>query len=228
MAGFLLDHGFRSDCAVVVNPASVDTASGKDGGAMPSCGYAVSWRTLCAAAIFALTASAAGAAELDGVTMPDLVTLAGATLHLNGIGLRTYSLLRIEIYIAGLYLQYPSKNAEAILDLPEKKVLVFHFLRDVDAQEARKSWSEGFDGNCRLPCRLNPADLQRFLAAVPAVRAGENSTLTFLPGRLTITVDGKLAGIITDPTFARAVLATIIGPDPPTERLKRELLGTPE
>lgn len=195
---------------------------------MPSRGHVGIWRTLCAAAMFALTASAAGAAELGGVTMPDSVTLAGATLRLNGIGLRTYSLLHIEIYIAGLYLQNPTRDADAILNSPEKKLLVFHFLRDVDAEEARKSWSEGFEGNCRLPCRLNQADLQRFLAAVPAVRAGENSTLTFLPGHLTITVDGKLAGTITDPTFARAVLATIIGPDPPTERLKRELLGNPE
>ena len=30
---------------------------------------------------------------------------------------------------------------------------------------------------------------------------------------------------ITNPTFARVILATFIGPEPPTPRLKRELLG---
>ena len=46
------------------------------------------------------------AAELDGVTMPDLLQVAGTPLRLNGMGLRTYPLFRIHIYVAGLYLQH--------------------------------------------------------------------------------------------------------------------------
>jgi hypothetical protein len=176
----------------------------------------------------AVVSVAAVAAVLDGVSLPDTDTLDGTELHLNGIALRTYSWLHIHIYVAGLYLEHPTHQAEAILGSPEKKLLVVRFVHDVSADQARKSWQEGFDGNCRPPCHLAPADVGRFLAAVPPVRAGDRSTLAFTPAGLAITINGRTVGTISDPIFARAVLATFIGPDPPTARLKRELLGASE
>lgn len=41
-------------------------------------------------------------------------------------------------------------------------------------------------------------------------------------------MNGHTLGTITDPVFSRAVLATFIGPEPPTARLKRELLNNTE
>ncbi len=192
------------------------------------------WRVRLAASLLAVGLSAglsvglarpAAAAQLDGISMPDTVTLGGTTLYLNGIGLRTYSWLGVRIYIAGLYLEHPSHDAEAILNSPEKKMLLVHFLHDVDAENARKAWQDGFDQNCLAPCHLEPADVQRFLAAVPPMQAGETSTLSFSGGTLDIMLGGRSMGRITDPVFSRAVLATFIGPEPPTPRVKRELLG---
>lgn len=187
-------------------------------------GWASVWRAVCAAAVL-LAASGAGAAELSGVALPDTSVVSGVPLRLNGIGLRTYSLLRIHIYVAGLYVQRPSHDAEAILHSPEEKMMVFHFIHDVDAEDARKSWQEGFEDNCLLPCRIAPDDEARFLAAVPPMRAGDSSIFVFAPGRLTVMVNGRVVGTITNPTFAWAVLATFLGPKPPTEALKRGLLG---
>lgn len=181
------------------------------------------WITVSAAAIIILSGSAA-AARLDGVTLPDTVSLDGTELHLNGIGLRTYSWLRINIYVAGLYLEHPSQDAEAILDSPEKKLLDVRFVHDVDTAHAREAWREGFEDNCRAPCHLASSDVERFLAAVPAMRAGDRSTLAFTREGLRITMNGQTLAAITDPVFSRAVLATFIGPKPPTPRLKRELL----
>jgi hypothetical protein len=180
------------------------------------------------AAVLAMLAISASAAVLDGVSLPETATLGVSELRLNGIALRTYSWLRIRIYVAGLYLERPSRDAEAILRSPEKKLLVVRFIHDVDAEEARKAWREGFDDNCRAPCRLAPADVARFLAAVPAMRSGDRSTLAFTPAGVSITLNGQTLGMISDPMFARAVLATFIGPHPPTERLKRGLLGIDE
>lgn len=175
-----------------------------------------------------MVAATAGAAVLDGISLPETGTLGGTELRLNGIALRTYSWLRIHIYVAGLYLEHPTHDAEAILDSPGKKLLVVRFVHDVSAEDARRAWQEGFDGNCHPPCRLAPADVARFLAAVPAMRAGDHSTLAFTPGGVSITLNGQTVGTISNPMFARAVLATFIGPDPPTARLKRELLGRVE
>ena len=81
------------------------------------------WLTV-SAAIVMLSASAA-AAQLAGVAFPDAVALDGTELHLNGIALRTYSWLRIHIYVAGLYLEHPSHDAQAILVRQRKSFWLF-------------------------------------------------------------------------------------------------------
>ncbi len=176
-------------------------------------------------ALLALAACAAHAAELAGVNLPERQTLGGTELRLNGVAMRTYSFARIRIYVAGLYLEHPTHDAAAILRSPEKKLIEVQFVRDVDASHAREAWRDGFERNCLPPCHLAPADLARFMAAVPAMRAGDRSTLAFGPSALAITINGQTLGTIADPTFATAVLATFIGPDPPTDRLKSGLLG---
>lgn len=182
-------------------------------------------RRLALGALLALAAPTGQAAELAGVNLPERQTLAGTELRLNGVAMRTYSFARIRIYVAGLYLEHPTHDAAAILRSPEKKLLEVQFVRDVDASDAREAWRDGFERNCLPPCHLAPADVARFMAAVPAMRAGDRSTLAFGPGALAITINGRTVGTITDPVFASAVLATFIGPDPPTDRLKAGLLG---
>jgi hypothetical protein len=66
-------------------------------------------------------------AELDGVQVPDALQVDGRTLHLNGYGLRTYSILGIHIYVASLYLEHLSTSAEEIIRSPETKLLLVRF-----------------------------------------------------------------------------------------------------
>ena len=55
------------------------------------------------------------AAQLQGVMLPDTQSAGQTELRLNGIALRTYSILRIPIYVAGLYLVRPDSDADSIL-----------------------------------------------------------------------------------------------------------------
>ena len=177
-------------------------------------------------AMLCLVASARlEAAELHGVQMPETQAIAGTQLHLNGIAVRTYSWLRVKIYVAGLYLERATNDADQILRSSEKKLLKVKFLHDVDAEQARDAWREGFENNCRPPCHLSAGDIARFLGNVPAMRAGDETVMTFAPGGLEIVTNGHSMGRISDRMFATAVLATFIGPDPPTVQLKAGLLG---
>lgn len=157
--------------------------------------------------------------------MPDRRVVNGIQMRLNGMGLRTFSVLGIRIYVAGLYLERRSDNADVILHSPEMKLLDIRFLRDVDAEDARKAWQNGFEQNCKAPCYLDPGEEQRFLAAVPSVHKGDASTFLFTSKGVSVTVDGRPMGVIPDPHFAELMLTTFIGPVPPTPRLKRQLLG---
>jgi hypothetical protein len=92
-------------------------------------------------------------------------------------------------------------------------------------EDARQAWRDGFEQNCRAPCYLDPRDVDRFLAAVPSMRKGDATTLLFTSNGVQVTVNGRSMGDIGNPHFAKTMLATFIGPEPPTPRLKRELLG---
>jgi hypothetical protein len=177
-------------------------------------------------AVFVLAPlSAAGAADLEGVTLPDARVVDGAQMRLNGIGLRTFSIFGIPIYVAGLYLERQNNNPDSILHSPERKLLDIRFLRDVDAADAREAWRDGFEQNCRAPCSLDPVAVHRFLAAITSMHKGDESTLLFTSKGVTVTLNGQPMGTVADPHFAETMLATFIGAEPPTPRLKRELLG---
>jgi hypothetical protein len=175
-------------------------------------------------AVFSLPAMAA---QLDGVSFPDEMTVGGHRLVLNGMAMRTYSPLRIHIYVAALYLEHKSDNPQTILSSPENKALLFRFSREVGADRARDSWRESFDDNCPAPCRFSPEPIPGFLASVPTVREGDVSTMTFTPAAINISMNGKLLGEIPNPAFAQMVLATFIGDRPSAPGVKRELLGLP-
>lgn len=182
-------------------------------------------RGLILAAVALVPLSVARAADLDGVSMPDTRMVDGTEMRLNGIGLRTFSILGIPVYVAGLYLERRSEDADTILHSQERKFLDIRFLRDVDAEDARKAWQDGFEQNCRLPCYLGPREVQRFLAGVPPLHKGDETTLLFTSKGVDIELNGRPIGDIADPQFGETMLATFIGPEPPTPRLKRELLG---
>jgi Chalcone isomerase-like len=177
--------------------------------------------------VFLLFAHLAAAAEVDGIGMPAAENVSGARLALNGLAVRTYSLLRVRIYVAALYLAQRSSDANAILNSKQPKLLRFAFLRDVDAEAARKSWAEAFERSCSTPCQLPAEAIDRFLAAVPSVREGETSTLLFTDRGVDFLMNGRLLGRISDHEFARVILATFIGQHPTSDEVKAGLLGAP-
>ena len=158
--------------------------------------------------------------------MPDRLEAAGAQMALNGMALRTYSFLRLRIYVAGLYLQHPSSDADAIMGSDQVKLLRFDFMRDVSAEAARRSWRESLARNCTAPCHLSDDAVTQFLAKVPAVHAGDISSFLFAPGRLTIEVNGQALGSITDEAFEHVVLASFIGEHATVQEVRQQLLGS--
>ncbi|MDE1174056.1 MAG: chalcone isomerase family protein [Parvibaculaceae bacterium] len=184
---------------------------------------------LSALPVLLLNPSTPRAATLEGVQMPDSIEVGGATLKLNGMALRTYSWLGIKIYVAGLYLENPAGDADTILNSPEKKVLVVHFLRDITLDQARNAWKQGFSGNCLAPCHINPGELNAFLANVTKLDEGDSSTLIFTPDAgVEVDMNGKRVHDTKNPDLVYAMLATFIGPKPPSQDVKLGLLGKGE
>ncbi len=179
--------------------------------------------------LFTATLLAAGvpaaAAELSGVALPDTSEAAGTPLVLNGIALRTFSFLRLHVYVAGLYLEHRSDDPDTILGSNEFKLLRFTFLRDIGQSQARRAWRDSLGQSCTMPCQLPPHSVDAFLASVPAIHAGDTSVFTFTPQGLDVTMNGQPVGRIEDPLFVHVVLSSFLGPHPTAPEVKRELLG---
>jgi hypothetical protein len=163
------------------------------------------------------------AGELSGVTLPDTLKVGDKTLKLNGLGLRKKAVFKV--YVGGLYLESPSKDAGAILTADQAKAIRMHFLRDLTKAQLVEAFQEGFDANVkdRGPQK---AAFDKMLALVPDAKEGSTLTFTYLPGKgTTLSAGSKELGVFEGKGFADAVFAIWLGPKPPSEDLKKGLLG---
>jgi hypothetical protein len=98
------------------------------------------------------------------VTLPDTLKVGEKTLKLNGLGLRKKAVFKI--YVGGLYLESPSKDAGAILAADQAKAIRMHFLRDLTKAQLVEAFQEGFEANVkdRAPQK---AAFDRMLAPFP-------------------------------------------------------------
>jgi hypothetical protein len=67
--------------------------------------------------------------------------------------------------------------------------------------------------------------MQRFLAGVPDMNAGDSYAIVFTRRGATILLNAREIGSIEHRQFAEAMLATFLGPKPAMERLKQALLA---
>jgi len=165
----------------------------------------------------------ARAAELAGATLPDTLSAGDKTLKLNGLGLRKKAMFKV--YVGALYLESPSKDAGAVLTADERKAIRMHFLRDVTKAQLVEAFQEGFEANAKDTAGQKAA-FDQMLALVPDVKAGDTLTLTYVPGKsTTLRVGDKELGAFEGKGFADAVFSIWLGPKPPSDDLKKGMLG---
>ena len=124
-----------------------------------------------------LLAHGAIAKTVGGVTFPDTIQVDGKTLVLNGMGARTYTILGIRGYVAGLYLEHPSHDARAIESDPGTKVILLRYLRDASKEQVERQFRAGEQTNCGAgQCtQSDVADWERLIKLSPAVHAGDST-----------------------------------------------------
>lgn len=163
----------------------------------------------------------------DGVTMPDDVKVNGKKLVLNGMGLRTKSMFKVHVYVAGLYLPAKTDDAEKIVSTDEEKRLVMHFVHEVEKDSLVDAWKDGIEENVDKEVRKKLADrLQKLCDWMEDLKVGEEMTFTYIPKKgLEVKVKAEVKGTIEGWDFAGNFLKIWFGKEPPTEELKKELLG---
>lgn len=185
-------------------------------------------RMLSCAALFVMSAAlthhtTAVAAQLEGATLADTLKAGDKTLKLNGLGLRKKAIFKV--YVGGLYLESPSKDAGVILASDQAKAVRLHFLRDLKKGQLVEAFQEGFEANAKDKAAQKAA-FDKMLALVPDVKEGSTLTFTYLPGKgTTLQVADKELGVFEGKGFADAVFSIWLGSKPPSEDLRKGMLG---
>ncbi len=175
--------------------------------------------------IFASIPGTLAANQCAGVTVPDSVTAGGSELTLNGLGLRLATFLKVEVYVAALYVPERSNNAGDLLEADQPWQLSLSFLRSVGSEDMVDAWNEGFASNAKKQLPALKDRIASLNGAMTDLNEGDTLTFSYAPGSGTaVGVNGTEAAIIQGDDFAAALLSIWLGKPPNTE-IKTGLLG---
>jgi hypothetical protein len=185
---------------------------------------------LATAAFALLLNTAACAAEIEGINVPENVRLDadGPALVLNGAGVRVR--LIFKVYVAALYLPAKVSNGETIIGGNQPVRFVMHLLRNLSGETINSSINDALRETL-TPEQRKPLDerMARFDAIFTTLRElseGTRITLDYLPSTgTTIRVDADEKGRIPGADFVQALLRVWLGDRARDPDLRKALLG---
>jgi hypothetical protein len=164
----------------------------------------------------------AAAAELEGIQFPDTATVDGATVQLNGLGVRT-AYVFVKVYVGALYLQTKTRDGKAAIETDEAKRIVLHMLRDVTHDEMKQAMKEGL---APAEKTAGPGTEQFMGYFTEPISQGQECEFDYVPGKgTTVAIAGKTKGTIAGAPFMRALWSVWLGPSPVDGALKQGMLG---
>jgi hypothetical protein len=172
----------------------------------------------------ALSMAAPPAREVAGVSMPEVVSVAGKELRLNGMGL-VKKMFFGDVYVAGLYLEKPTTDARTAIRADEAKRIVIVMLRNVSRKDFVDALKKGIMRNSGPEMPTLRARLDLLEKALPALKKGNVLDFTYLPGAGTLVRGRGREMTIPGKDFADALFSVWLGPKPVNGGLKRTLLG---
>jgi len=164
--------------------------------------------------------------DCQGVSFPEQVQVNGSTLTLNGLGLRQATFLKVNVYVAALYVASVSSDAPALLASNTPKEVILHFVHNVSDDELKKAWEEGFEHNAKAQLPALHERIEKLQSWMVDMQSGQRLTFIHTPGAgIQVDVNGTGKGTIPGDDFATALLSIWLGPHPPNPNLKSGLLG---
>src|SRR5438093_2013193 len=137
------------------------------------------------------------AGELAGVTFPEQVAVDSRALVLNGMGLREATLLKVDVYVAGLYLEKKSSDPGEIIRSEQAKRLAMKFVRAVARKDLVKAWSEGFEKSASPSTAALGDRIATFNSWMIDMPNGATMSFTYVPGTgVAVEVQGATRGTI--------------------------------
>jgi hypothetical protein len=149
---------------------------------------------------------------------------------LLGIGLRTKTMLKVKVYVIGLYvadsaISGPLKGKAGTPELYRelvngdfKKTVVMKFLRDVSTDQIRDAFRDSL--------KSAGDKAEGWISYFSDIRSGQECVISWVPG---VGLETKVAGVdkpaINDKAFASAVFGIWLGDKPVQMDVKKDLVA---
>jgi hypothetical protein len=172
-----------------------------------------------------LLCGSAWAVEIEGVSVPDRVTVGGQEIGLNGAGIRTK--VFFDIYVGALYLAEKTGDAKAAIEMAGPKRVFMHYLySEISREKLVGGWEAGFKKNqSKKTLESLRSRLDKFNAMFADARKGDVILLDYVPEKGTsVTINGETKGVVPGEDFNRALLAIWLGKKPADSGLKKAML----
>jgi Chalcone isomerase-like len=165
--------------------------------------------------------------DIEGVNVPEAVSVEGQALRLNGAGLREISLLgaRVKLYVASLYTPVRVRGLEDLLACPRPVEINFTFLKGVSRTLVERSWRQQFARSATYTYPWFDKDQETFISLLGNLDEKGRDTVQFFSGETRVLDQGRLMGTIRGEEFQRAFFYLLFGDKPISRRLKASLLG---
>lgn len=164
---------------------------------------------------------------LEGIELPVQRKLDGKTLYRNGHGIRSFNFygLRMKMYVASLYSQFPLRNEEDILSCECPLLFHFIFLKGVSQGKVKLAWQKQLEWSVSHIYDGYERDRDAFVNMFGPMEHRGTVTIK-IDGNQTLVLDqDKVKGSIQGLNFQRAFLTMWFGDRAVADDLKLALLG---
>jgi hypothetical protein len=178
--------------------------------------------------LLAVAALPVQAKEIAGITMPATLDADGVTLKLNGAGIRT--MVFMDIYVGGLYLESPGHDAEKIIMADEPMAMRLHMVSGmITSEKMEDATMDGFKLSLGNDIKSMEGPIDNFLSVFrEPISEGDVFDIIWIPGKgVDVNKNGTFKGTTTDGglPFKQALWRIWLGKEPVHKKLKAAMLG---
>lgn len=163
---------------------------------------------------------------LSGVTLPKKILVGEVPLQLNGGGIRTKYFM--DMYVIGLYLKTPSKEADKIIEANDYFSLKLQIVSSlITSEKMIAAIKEGFENATNKNTAPIKKQIDEFIAAFKdEIKKGDVFDIFYVPNKAVMVVkNGKAMAKIEGFEFKKALLGIWLSEKPADKDIKKALLG---
>ncbi|MCA9726780.1 MAG: chalcone isomerase family protein [Candidatus Eisenbacteria bacterium] len=158
--------------------------------------------------------------------MADSLKVDQSVVHLYHATIKEATVLQVDVYAIGLYLEDTMTAPEEVLRSEQIKAVEITFLIAVKKLKLASAWMRDFQRCCPESCRSLRESAQALTKKLPDIKRGDRVSYRLHPDRVDVLINDRSLGALDDSCGAVAVLSAFIGERAP-ERLRQALLAPP-